>query len=364
MFFTRRRNYRILGKRKDGYHESYLDPDSGDSSENLLWYDPNGDDTSSTPQLASKQRPKRRRCLGVALHTPNTSRFSDNIHSRLLQKFPFLIEMFYWIITYLFYRMTKVLSQALFDRSIIDVAQRHGLSVLEFEQFSWANALFPWTEHDVQHWFMDGHQTMLTFLNRAYALIHIPGTVGYVLPSSRKLSRSTSQLTHLQQLHRMVLLHRPLPLNLRHHPPHPHPHQSLRLPDLHLIPLHASSPPPPRIRFPRLRPPRQSHFRLDERRLRQLPRCDALDAFRLRLRHRLYHDLSFWNFPSDPGKGGDEEGSRREIFVLCHRSCVPEYDSLDRCGDGESLLVGCHDGDDCRLRGILLQYDFSFAVAG
>ena len=179
MFFTRRRNYRILGKRKDGYHNSCLDPDSGDSDD-LLWYDPNGDDTSSDPQSASKHPPKRRRCLGVALHTPNTSRFSDNIHSRLFQKFPFLIEMFYWTITYLFYRMTKVLSQSIFDKSIIEVAQTHGLAVLEFEQFSWAAFLFPWTEHDVQHWFMDGHQLALTFLNRAYALIHIPGTVGYV----------------------------------------------------------------------------------------------------------------------------------------------------------------------------------------
>ncbi len=180
MFLTRRRNFSILGKRKEGYHESYLDTDSADSSDDLLWYDPDNDDDSQDPQSSSKQPPKRRRCLGIALYTPNTSRFSDNIHSRLLQKFPFLIEIFYWIITYLFYRMTKVFSQMIFDKTIIDVAQAHGLAVLEFEQFSWASFLFPWKEHDVQIWFMEGHQTALTVLNRAYALIHIPGTVGYV----------------------------------------------------------------------------------------------------------------------------------------------------------------------------------------
>lgn len=86
--------------------------------------------------------------------------------------------MFYWIITYLFYRMTKVLSQAIFTKSIIDVARAHGLAVLDFEQFSFLSFLFPWKEHNVQHWFMDGHQDALTILNRAYALIHIPGTVG------------------------------------------------------------------------------------------------------------------------------------------------------------------------------------------
>ena len=88
--------------------------------------------------------------------------------------------MFYWIVTYLFYRLTKVFAEKIFTSSIIDVAQAHGLAILEFEQFSWASFLFPWKEHDVQHWFMEGHQTALTILNRAYALIHIPGTVGFV----------------------------------------------------------------------------------------------------------------------------------------------------------------------------------------
>ena len=184
MFLTRRRNYQIFGKRKSGYYDSHLDTDSADSSDDLLWYDPDDDDDSQDPQFASKHFPKRRKCFGLAMYTPNTSRFSDNIHSRFLQKFPFLIEMFYWIITYLFYRMTKVASQAIFDKTIIDVAEAHGLSVLEFEQFGWASFLFPYTEHDVQHWFMDGHQTALTILNRAYALIHIPGTVGYVTLAS------------------------------------------------------------------------------------------------------------------------------------------------------------------------------------
>ena len=179
MFFTRRRNFPFLGKRQQGYHDSYLDSDgSSSSSEDLLWYDPDNDDDAQDCPSASKHLPKRRTCCGCVVHTPNTSRFANHIHSRILQKFPFLIEMFYWIITYLFYRMTKVASQIIFTKAIIDVAQAHGLSVLEFEQFSWLSFLFPWKEHDVQHWFMDGHQTALTVLNRAYALIHIPGTVG------------------------------------------------------------------------------------------------------------------------------------------------------------------------------------------
>ena len=185
MFITRRRNYKILGRRRHGYdyHDSYLDSpvalDFSRSTDELLWYDPeNDDDDSQDPKSTTKNPPKRRMCCGLAISTPNSSRFADHIHSRILQKFPFLVEMFYWIITYHFYRMTKIISQKIFSRSIIDVSQAHGLQILEFEQFGWASFLFPWKEHDVQQWFMHGHQDALTALNRAYSLIHIPGTVG------------------------------------------------------------------------------------------------------------------------------------------------------------------------------------------
>lgn len=182
MFLTRRRNFQILGKRKGGYHDSYLDSDSSSSTEDLLQYDPDNDDDSQDSLLAFKHCSKRRTCCGIVISTPNSSRFSDHIHSRILQKFPFLVEMFYWVITYFFYRLTKVFSQMIFTKSIIEVAQAHGLAILDFEQFSWASFLFPIKEHSVQHWFMQGHQDALTVLNRAYALIHIPGTVGFVAP--------------------------------------------------------------------------------------------------------------------------------------------------------------------------------------
>ena len=180
MFLTRRRNYQILGKRKDTTYNAYLDSDSSTSSDDLLMHDSDIEDELQQDTTTTKYLPKRRNCFGLVLYTPNTSRFANHFHSRILQKFPFLIEMFYWIITYLFYRLTKVFAEIIFTSSIIDIAQAHGLAILDFEQFSWASFLFPWKEHDVQHWFMEGHQTALTVLNRAYALIHIPGTVGFV----------------------------------------------------------------------------------------------------------------------------------------------------------------------------------------
>lgn len=179
MVVTRRKNFKIFGSQNVEYRSILDDPDSARSSDELLFYDPANEDDAQNPVAASKHLSKKRKCCGLVLRTPNTSRFSGHFHSRILQKFPFLIEMFYWIITYLFYRLTKVISTAIFTKTgIWETSQENGVRILEFERFSLFSFLFPLTEHDVQHWFMDEHQSALTFLNRTYALIHIPGTVG------------------------------------------------------------------------------------------------------------------------------------------------------------------------------------------
>lgn len=176
---TRRRGFRIFGPKSTPYRSSLDDPDSARSSDELLGADRRnaGDDTDSS--TATNWPSKKRRACCVTFRTPNSSRFRNNIHSRILQRFPFLIEMFYWVINYAFYRMTSILSQQLFAKSgIWQVAQSHGIAVLQVEEFSWLSFLFPIREKDVQDWFMNGHQDALTVLNRTYALIHIPGTVG------------------------------------------------------------------------------------------------------------------------------------------------------------------------------------------
>jgi len=113
--------------------------------------------------------------------------------------------MFYWIINYAFYRMTSITSQRIFAKTgIWNVAQSHGIAVLEAEQSSWISFLFPVAERSVQQWFMHGHQDFLTVLNKCYALIHIPGTVGfiawyyYVAPSHNTFAivRRTMTLTN------------------------------------------------------------------------------------------------------------------------------------------------------------------------
>jgi hypothetical protein len=184
MITTRRRGYKLFVKRRGQTGILDDDPDSARSSDDLLSRDYMiGNDSDSFDSMSGmKNAPKRRSCCGTSIYTPNTARFADHFHSRIMQKFPFLMEMFYWIITYGFYRCTSLSAQAIFSKTgIWDVAQDHGLAILEFEQFSWLSFLWPVHENEVQQWFMHGHQTFLTVLNRSYALIHIPGTVGYVL---------------------------------------------------------------------------------------------------------------------------------------------------------------------------------------
>jgi hypothetical protein len=157
------------------------DPDYTRSSDELLTFYSGDDDTDYPVRGPSQQQSRKRNCCGTVIYTPNTSRFKNNTHSRILQRFPFLIEMFYWIINYAFYRMTSITSQRIFAKTgIWSVAQTHGIAVLETEQFSAISFLFPIPERSVQQWFMHGHQDFLTVLNKCYALIHIPGTVGYV----------------------------------------------------------------------------------------------------------------------------------------------------------------------------------------
>jgi hypothetical protein len=179
MFMTSRRDFRIFYTRSRP--SSPLDNlDSNSSSPRLIPYESDSEaDYDHHHATTTKFPGKRRKCLGFSISTPNTSRFRKNIHSRILQRFPFLIEMLYWVINYVFYRLTALASQKLFASSgIWNAAQEHGIAVLEAEEYGWLSFLFPIRERQFQQWFMRGHQDALTVLNKAYALIHIPGTVG------------------------------------------------------------------------------------------------------------------------------------------------------------------------------------------
>ena len=89
---------------------------------------------------------------------------------------------------------------------------------------------------------------------------------------------------------------------------------------------------------------------MDERQLCQFSRRHAQHAFRLRLRHRLHHDLPRGYLQKNDGKGRDEKVIDLEIRLLPHWAGIPKFHSAHHCRDCKSLLDGRADGDDRGLR--------------
>ncbi|KAI5246683.1 hypothetical protein E4T42_06294 [Aureobasidium subglaciale] len=143
MFVTRKRGNRVF-RGRSGVYKSALDgDDTACSSDELLDHDACNEHDAQETLSTTKHLPKIRTMLCLSVKTPNTARFKNNLHSRVLQRFPFLVEMFYWVINYAFYRMTAILSQKLFaGRGIWTVAESHGLAILDFEQHGLLSHIF------------------------------------------------------------------------------------------------------------------------------------------------------------------------------------------------------------------------------
>jgi hypothetical protein len=171
----------------------------------------------------------------MSIYTPNSSRFINHYHSRFIQKFPFLVEMFYWALNYGFYTATKFLVAMLFSTDgLWEVAEAHGISILHAEHSAWTKLFFPLTEVGVQQFFMKGHEHMLTFLNRIYSFVHIPGTVFFIS---------------------WYYFSTPNHATARHRPPHNDAMQLHRLLRVQCVAVHASATAAREFRLPRHRPP-------------------------------------------------------------------------------------------------------------
>ena len=73
----------------------------------------------------------------------DTSRFSNNWISTALYRFPFILEVFYWGLTYWVYQIARAISAALFiDDGTVEISRRHAIQLLEFERrigLQWEN---------------------------------------------------------------------------------------------------------------------------------------------------------------------------------------------------------------------------------
>lgn len=175
LIVNRDRNFHIIPKRDDA-HESLIKGRHEYAG------------SSSSSRSTSPDRPKASVDEQRTSDSPfvSMSDSSINFPSRILQRFPFLVEMFYWALNYIAYSMTKKIGAVLYSRyggdEVTELAQQHGIDILTIEHNTIFKIFFPITEVDFQRFFLNGHTAWLTVFNQFYSLVHIPGTVAYISP--------------------------------------------------------------------------------------------------------------------------------------------------------------------------------------
>lgn len=136
---------------------------------------------NSSPSLLPSQEPTWRqrelRLLGInkRLATPNTRVFKGRLLSRLLRKFPFLVECWYWALIYWVYQLGRAASAVMLVESTVDVARKHALQLIWLEE-----RLHVFWELPIQKAFM-AHPLLMHWTNRIYSFIHIPGTIAFLV---------------------------------------------------------------------------------------------------------------------------------------------------------------------------------------
>jgi hypothetical protein len=134
-----------------------------------------------SPSLLPREQPTRRRRkveifrFKRIVSTPNTMVLKDRFLSRVLQKFPFLTEAWYWFLIYWVYQVGRAITALTIVEGTVTVARKHALQVIHLEQ-----RLHIFWEVPFQKWFL-GHPVLLHWINRIYSFIHIPGTIFFLV---------------------------------------------------------------------------------------------------------------------------------------------------------------------------------------
>ncbi|KAG7293973.1 hypothetical protein NEMBOFW57_004034 [Staphylotrichum longicolle] len=99
----------------------------------------------------------------------------NRLLSRVLQKLPFLVEVWYWALIYWVYQLGRAVTAVALQATTVETAREHALQVIQVEQ-----RLGIFIEPTVQQWFLQ-HPTLMRWTNKAYSFIHIPGTILYLI---------------------------------------------------------------------------------------------------------------------------------------------------------------------------------------
>lgn len=140
-----------------------------------------GEPRSTSPSLLVTQEPKwRTRVLGAwgvrkEVTTPNSRQFKGYFFSRLLERFPFLVECWYWALIYWVYQLGRAATAVWMVEGTIVAAPKHALQVIVAEE-----RIHIFWELPIQRFFMQ-NQFIMTWINRTYSFIHIPGSIAFLV---------------------------------------------------------------------------------------------------------------------------------------------------------------------------------------
>ncbi|WVR07946.1 hypothetical protein IAU60_004989 [Kwoniella sp. DSM 27419] len=123
------------------------------------------------------------------IRVPGNERFRMKLGSRFLGMFPFLMEVWYWLLTYWIYQIARAMQALTMGADFRALAERHARQIITIER-----SLMIDIELGLQRFVMN-RSWLLTFFNKTYAMVHIPATIFFMGYSFRYFSPLVFQAT-------------------------------------------------------------------------------------------------------------------------------------------------------------------------
>ncbi|KAJ6588969.1 PAP2 superfamily-domain-containing protein [Mycena capillaripes] len=130
---------------------------------------------TAEPLLATADAPYRERVVfGRTIRSRNTAVWRNTRASRILRRFPFLVEVAYWGLVYWVYQLGRAFTALTLKDDTVAVSREHALSLVHLEK-----KLGIFVEPAIQGYVLS-RPLLLGALNRIYSFIHIPGTITFI----------------------------------------------------------------------------------------------------------------------------------------------------------------------------------------
>jgi hypothetical protein len=151
---------------------------------------PRGSNSSEEPLLRPRLiGPEQKRETRWTRIFPDNSRFRDNISSRFLARFPFLIEIWYWNLAYWIYQVSRAITAVKIrgNDDVFEAAKNHAVSILSLEEVHHFAI-----EQGLQAWVLRTFPSLISVLAAVYHS-HIIVSVAFIVYTYTYLARHLFQ---------------------------------------------------------------------------------------------------------------------------------------------------------------------------